>query len=190
MMRLWMGAFVFVLWLTPMAARAAGDLTLRDVIELHRSGLGAELLVAVVEADGGPFTLGFADIQDLKAEGISERVIAALVRTGRSARERDDVPAVSVEQHVTTVVPSFVVVGPMAAPDDGGRSGRDRRDDHRRSRADRDATPPATWITRREDGRNIAQEAPRRHSDKPAATWVTPNSRTESPRRGDEKPPR
>ena len=63
-------------------AGPAGDLTLRDVIELHRTGLGEDLLIAVIDADGGPFPLSFADIQDLKSDGLSERVIAALVRTG------------------------------------------------------------------------------------------------------------
>ncbi len=188
---------VAALLFVPGPARA-GDLTLRDVIELHRSGLGDELLIAVIEADGGPFTLDFTDIHDLKREGLGERVITALVRTGSRPDKRGaESPAVSVEQHVTNVVPGLVVVGsPRAlAPDDhsghrqrDGHAG-DGRDGRRRSR-DNDV-PAATWITRREDGRNIDQEQQRRphRGDKPAATWVTPNSRTETRREG-EKPPR
>ena len=74
------GILLAALLLTPLSA-AAGELTLRDVMELHRTGLGDDLLIAVIEADGGPFRLSFADIQDLKSDGLSERVIAALVRT-------------------------------------------------------------------------------------------------------------
>jgi hypothetical protein len=61
----------------------AGDLTPRDVVELHRSGLGEEVLLALIEVDGGPFNLTTADVLDLKAEGLPERVIAALIRAGR-----------------------------------------------------------------------------------------------------------
>lgn len=67
---------------TPVLALAA-DLTTRDVVELSRSGLGDEVLVALVEVDGGPFDLSPADLLDLKAEGLSDRVLAALVRAGR-----------------------------------------------------------------------------------------------------------
>jgi len=45
----------------------AGDLTVRDIMELHRSGLGEEVLIALIETDGGPFTLDLVDIQELKA---------------------------------------------------------------------------------------------------------------------------
>ncbi len=63
----------------------AGDLTTRDVVELARSGLGDEVLVALVEVDGGPFDLSPADLLDLKSEGLSDRVLIALVRVGRHA---------------------------------------------------------------------------------------------------------
>ena len=204
-----------LLLLAPWPARA-DDLTLRDVIELHRSGLGEDLLVAVIEADGGPFTLDFADIHDLKSDGLSERVIAALVRTGKGrSGNTADVPAVSVEQHVTNVVPGLVVVGATAIPhgvdvrDDRHRSERSpraddgRRDGRRRPYDHKVEVPAATWITRQEDGRNISPPTPRRHDDRPAATWVTPNpirteprrAAPESPSKGDEdrrpaRPPR
>ena len=152
MTRILLFLIVSVLVLAPRPA-LAGDLTLRDVIELHRSGLGDQLLMAVIEADGGPFSLGFADIQDLKGEGISERVISTLVRTGSRPRASAEVPTVSVEQHVTNVVPALVVVGGPGPVRDGeaddrrhGRDGDDRagRRDRRGSHG-RDA-PAATWV--------------------------------------------
>jgi hypothetical protein len=62
---------------------AAADLTTHDLVALHRAGLGDEVLVALVEADGGPFHLSHAEILDLRAEGLSDRVLAAMIRAGR-----------------------------------------------------------------------------------------------------------
>ncbi len=178
--------FVFALALAPWAVRA-DQLSLRDVVELHRSGLGEDLLIAVIEADGGPFRLSFADIHDLKSDGISERVIAALVRTGSrpSGAADGSAPVVSVEQHVTTVVPGYVMGGVVAVPgerwrdgnrDGGGRPGDQRRvgSDGRRAPYDhRIEVPPATWVTR-PDASRAASPAPIRTTTPPPATWVTP----------------
>lgn len=62
----------------------AGELTTRDVVELHRAGLGEEVLLALIQVDGGPFELSPTDALDLKADGLPERIIAALIRAGRS----------------------------------------------------------------------------------------------------------
>ena len=47
-----LGMLVLFLLLVPMPARA-GDLTLRDLVELHRAGLGDELLVAASRPTAG-----------------------------------------------------------------------------------------------------------------------------------------
>jgi hypothetical protein len=210
---------VLSLLLVPLPARA-GDLTLRDLIELHRAGLGDELLVAVIQADGGPFRLSYAEIMDLKTEGLSERVIAALVRTGSRtpplltqvapAEELVEVaPAVATavgEPEVIEVATPVVVVETVVpylvpyAVSSPGRHGRDdngHRDDDRHGRGDRHDSrqpSPATWVTRAEDGRNIAPSGRPVRSDAPRATWVTPNeiSRHDSDSRGasPEKPDR
>jgi hypothetical protein len=161
-------AFLFVALLAAPSPARAGDLTLRDVIELHRTGLGDELLIAVIEADGGPFTLSFADIQDLKSDGLSERVIAALARTRarQASFEGAAPPVVHVTQEVVNYIPIVVVSEP---------AGRDRR--HGPSAGPRDrpvpSPPPASWVTRREDGKNVAASGEVRRS-KPGAAWVTP----------------
>ena len=183
-----LGALLLALILAPGQARA-GDLTLRDVIELHRAGLGEDLLVAVIEADGGPFKLSYAEILDLKSDGLSERVITTLVRTGsrRSAASVSDdgqgmssagtAGPVIVEQEVTQVAPT-VVAPTIVVVDTGDEPGREWR--HRDSRGVRGnhmpaQVPPATWTTRRDDGRNISSGGGTIRSGKPAATWVTPN---------------
>lgn len=159
---------------------AAEDLTLRDVIELHRSGLGEELLMAVIEADGGVFTLSIADIQDLKSDGLSERLIAALVRTGsRPAVAMADTagPVVHVEQEVVNyVVPAVIVVGarPETRRRRHGQHDADwSGDDGHGSRTRQAPPPPAMWMTRREDGVNVTADGKVRRQTPPAA-WVTP----------------
>lgn len=181
-----LGFFLAALLLAsaPQHARAA-DLTLRDVIELHRSGLGEDLLIAVIDADGGPFTLTLADIEDLKSDGLSERVITALVRTGSRPplAAIAGAPPVVVQQAVTTYVVPLVVVGGTS-----GSDGDSRRPEKAGS-GPPSPPPPATWITRRADGQNVTPSGEVR-SSVPAATWITPrdpkpreSSTPEKPRR-------
>ena len=174
------GLLLVALLATPSAA-SAGELTLRDVIELHRTGLGDDLLIAVIEADGGPFALSFADIQDLKSDGLSERVIAALARTrARQASSEGAGPAVvHVTQEVVNYVPVVIVSDPAAgdrrhgsfsgSADESSVRGKDRVSHHARPAP----PPPASWVTRREDGKNVSASGEVRRS-KPAAAWVTP----------------
>lgn len=165
------------------ASRAsAEDLTLRDVIELHRSGLGEDLLIAVIDADGGPFVLGFAEIQDLKSDGLSERVITALVRTGsRTGLPAVGAPVVHVQQEVINyVVPAVVVIEtPGYQPFDahpGASERHGRRPRPHGGGAVAAPAPPAAWVTQRQSGNNVnASGDPRR--DVPAAAWVTPIDR-------------
>ena len=52
----------------------------RDLIELSKAGLGDEVLVALVEADGTVFSLDAPKILELRAAGVSERVITAMLK--------------------------------------------------------------------------------------------------------------
>ena len=165
-----LGLVLAGLLLTPLSA-VAGDLTLRDVIELHRTGLGDDLLIAVIDADAGPLRLSLADIQDLKGDGLSERVIAALVRAGARQSLPDGVETVvepvRVYQEAIPYVPALVVVGTPVVPTPVVPL---RRGD----RAHRSQPPPATWVTRQEDGKNVPASTRVGRSSVPPATWVTP----------------
>ena len=79
-------AFVFALFVST----AAQAVTLRDIVDLTKAGLGDEVLLALIEVDGGVFDVDAATLKSLKAAGVSERVIVALVRSGR---ERNAAPA-------------------------------------------------------------------------------------------------
>jgi hypothetical protein len=61
----------------------ADALTVRDIVELTRAGLGEEVLLALIEIDRSVFPIDAASIKQLKADGVSERVIVAMVRSGR-----------------------------------------------------------------------------------------------------------
>jgi hypothetical protein len=129
------------------ATASAGDLTLRDVYELHRTGMGDDLLIALVEADPGPLELSLADIQDLKGAGFSERLIAALVMASRRPTAQPPTAPVVVQQHVyaptyaPTFAPTFVYAPTVViAP-------RPREDDSPRRPPVRREKPPATWVT-------------------------------------------
>lgn len=65
------------------AARAEA-VTVKDIIDLTRAGLGEEVLLALIEVDGGVFNIDTATLTDLKKAGVSERVIEAMVRSGRT----------------------------------------------------------------------------------------------------------
>jgi hypothetical protein len=76
-------------------AGSAEALTIRDVIELSRAGLGDEVLLALIEVDRGVYSIDPATLKELKAAGVSERVIVALVRSGREfPPERPPLPVV------------------------------------------------------------------------------------------------
>lgn len=78
----WIAPLLMTFALTFLPSRADA-LTLRDVIELTRAGLGEEVLLALIEVDRSVFPIDAATIKELKANGVSERVITAMVRSGR-----------------------------------------------------------------------------------------------------------
>ena len=75
--------FVLIIPIIALLAGSAEALTIRDVIELSRAGLGDEVLLALIEVDRGVYSIDPATLKQLKAAGVSERVIVALVRSGR-----------------------------------------------------------------------------------------------------------
>jgi hypothetical protein len=79
-MRLALAAAVLLL---AAAAVPAEALTIRDVIELTKAGVSEEVLLALIDVDGGVYASDTETLKALKAAGVSERVMVALVRSGR-----------------------------------------------------------------------------------------------------------
>lgn len=103
----WIAPLAITLALTLLPARADA-LTVRDVVELTRAGLGEEVLLALIEVDRSIFPIDGATIKTLKANGVSERVIAAMVRSGREVLPpdpviTDPVPAVAPQPQVIVI---------------------------------------------------------------------------------------
>ena len=65
------------------AVGRAEALTIRDVIELTKAGVSEEVLLALIDVDGGVYASDTETLKALKEAGVSERVMVALVRSGR-----------------------------------------------------------------------------------------------------------
>ena len=97
--------------LTPARADA---LTLRDIIELTKAGLSDEVLVTLIEVDRSVFAIDRDTLRMLKEQGVSERVMIAVIRSGRTpAAEPPPVPMVETEpepEPASAPAPQVVVV--------------------------------------------------------------------------------
>jgi hypothetical protein len=88
----------------------AQALTIRDVIELTRAGLTDDVLVALIEVDGGVYPTDPATLKSLKQAGVSDRVLIALIRSGRERRVEEPTPAPVVDDAPLETPPPPTVV--------------------------------------------------------------------------------
>lgn len=101
-------AVVAACWPQPAAA-----LTVRDVVELRRAGLGEETLLALIDVDASVFPIDAATLKTLKTAGVSERVIVAMIRSGRNstaALAAEPEPAAEMTAAEPAPAPQVVVV--------------------------------------------------------------------------------
>jgi hypothetical protein len=82
---------LFVLAMTAGAARAEA-ITIAEIIELSKTGLSDEVLLALVEIETKVFPVDPGTVKALKSGGVSDRVIAAIVRHGRATPLEPAVP--------------------------------------------------------------------------------------------------
>jgi hypothetical protein len=120
-MRRVIAGLLFVLF----TAASAQAVTLKDIVDLSKAGLGEEVLLALIEVDGGVFDVDSVTLSRLKAAGVSEKVIVALVRSGRTRppvpepaplQPLADVVAQEVAAALATVEPPPPVVHEVAVP--------------------------------------------------------------------------
>jgi hypothetical protein len=114
---------VLVLLCAVFTAVAAEAVTLKDIVDLTKAGLGDDVLIALIEVDGGVFDVDAATLTRLKAAGVSEKVIVALVKSGRvrpAPQEPEtlaNVVAAQVEPEVRYVDrPSTTIIHEVAVP--------------------------------------------------------------------------
>lgn len=67
-----------------LSAGSAEAVTLRDVIELTKAGLSDQVLLALIEVDRGVFTIDAAAVKQLQTAGVSQAVMVALIKSGRT----------------------------------------------------------------------------------------------------------
>jgi hypothetical protein len=84
--RIWACGLVLALATALALPAPAEAVSLRDLVALSQAGLSDDILVALVEADGDDFALDARRIMDLRAQGVSETVILAMLRVSRERR--------------------------------------------------------------------------------------------------------
>ncbi len=89
-------------------ASSAQAVTIRDIIDLAQAGLGDQVLLALIEVDGGVFDIDADTLAALHRAGVSEPVIVALVRSGRVAPPEQ--PGVQPSASQAQSAPQLVVV--------------------------------------------------------------------------------
>ena len=82
------------------SAGRADALTVSEIIDLSKAGLGESVLLALIEVEHSVFAIDPTTVKQLKAAGVSDAVIVAMIRSGRSA------PAPVTEPVATQAVPS------------------------------------------------------------------------------------
>jgi hypothetical protein len=80
-----MRRLVAVLALTTLAASpaAAQTLTTKDILDLTKAGLSQEALIALIDVHRSVFPVDRDTLMNLKAQGVSDNVIVAMIRSGR-----------------------------------------------------------------------------------------------------------
>lgn len=77
-----------ILLLVALPASAAGQgslLTVRDIVDLTKAGLGDEALIALIEVNRPVFPVDVDTLKRLKASGVAPSVIVAMIKSGREA---------------------------------------------------------------------------------------------------------
>ena len=88
-----------------LSAGRADALTVRDVIELSKAGLSEQVLLALIEVDRGVYSIDTATLKQLKAAGVSDAVIVALIKSGRTKPiEPEPAPAPAPEPRAPEVI--------------------------------------------------------------------------------------
>ena len=94
----------------------ADALTVRDVIELTRAGLGDEILLALIDVDPSVFPIDTATLKHLKESGVSERVILAMVQSARTPPPPPPQPAALLAEPAPAPEPQVIVIEHHDAP--------------------------------------------------------------------------
>jgi hypothetical protein len=76
-------------WLTLISAPSASAFGVKDVVQMHNDGIADSLVVQKIAFSGKTFRLGANDLRALKAAGVSDEVISAMLRTEDQGEDQD-----------------------------------------------------------------------------------------------------
>lgn len=116
---------LIALVVSSLSAARAEAVTAKDIVDLTRAGLGEEVLLALIEVDGSLFTIDTDTLKSLKSAGVTDRVIEAMVRSGRTPQATPPPPAfepqpvqpqVVVIEHERPVLQQVAVPVPVYIP--------------------------------------------------------------------------
>jgi hypothetical protein len=106
-----MRLFLLMLALLGCVPAAASAVTIDEVVALSKSGISEQVIVAVIERDQTLFTLSPAQLMKLQRDGLSDRILLALIKSGRpSEPPLPDSPVAPVAAPVPPP-PAIAVVG-------------------------------------------------------------------------------
>jgi hypothetical protein len=101
--------------LTISAVRAEA-LTLKEVLDLHKAGLSDDVLVALIEVEKSVFAIDHETIKMMKAEGLSERVMIAMIKSGRMPAPPSPQSVAAGAPAAAAPAPQVVVIEHQAPP--------------------------------------------------------------------------
>ena len=84
---------------------SAATVTGEDVIKMHRAGVSDDVIIQTVESSGSNFYLSVQDVEALKREGVSERVLGVMQQKREVPAKPKTVGAATYEKATITPVP-------------------------------------------------------------------------------------
>jgi hypothetical protein len=103
--------FLLLLALLGCVPATASAVTIDEVVALSKSGVSEQVIVAVIERDQTLFTLSPALIMKLQRDGLSDRILLALIKSGRPNEPPFPASPVAPETAAVPPPPAITIVG-------------------------------------------------------------------------------
>jgi hypothetical protein len=117
----WSTKVLLVIAALAIGASRADAITLAEIIQLTKAGLDEDVLLALIEVDQRVFAIDPDTMKELKAAGVSPRVIVAIVKSGRTPQPQSEpsietVPPDPPQPQVVVVDRPVIQEVPVAVP--------------------------------------------------------------------------
>jgi len=99
-----------------LSAGRSEAVTVRDLIELSKAGLGEQVLLALIEVDRSVFKVDALTLKQLKEAGVSDNVIVAMIKSGRTPVAQPEAAPAPAPDPQPDREPQVVVIDHRDAP--------------------------------------------------------------------------